>query len=129
MELTLNLIWAALALAGFAGWLCSERSAQSGVRTQLVALAMLLLILFPVISVSDDFWAAQNPAEADTCMRRNGLTAHAHNIVPEAPMPALAQSFGITFAVTGFRPPIEPLSLRKADAPRSTFFIRPPPAA
>lgn len=128
MELTLNLIWVALALAGLAGWLRTERAAQSSVRTQLVALAMLLLILFPVISVSDDFWAAQYPAEADSCMRRNELTAHAHHIVPEVPMPALAQLYAVKLTFTGYRP-VEAPSPIKADAPRSALFTRPPPVA
>jgi hypothetical protein len=39
-------------------------------RTQMVALAVLILILFPVISVTDDLQAIQNPAEVDSCLRR-----------------------------------------------------------
>ena len=128
MELSFNLIWAALALAGLVGWLCTQQSAQSPVRTQLVALAMLLLILFPVISVSDDFWAAQYPAEADSCMRRDQLTAHAHHIVPEVPMPALAQLFTVKLTFAGYRPVVAPSPIQ-ADAPRSALFTRPPPTA
>jgi hypothetical protein len=40
-------------------------------KTQLVALTLLILILFPIISVTDDLLAAQNPAETDSCVRRD----------------------------------------------------------
>lgn len=40
-------------------------------RTQLIALALLILILFPLISVTDDLLAAQNPAESDSFQRRD----------------------------------------------------------
>jgi len=38
---------------------------------QWVALALLLLVLFPVISVTDDLMAAENPAETDSIQRRD----------------------------------------------------------
>lgn len=38
---------------------------------QVVALLLLIVILFPVISVTDDLMAAQNPAETDSVQRRN----------------------------------------------------------
>ena len=40
---------------------------------RLVALALLVLILFPVISVTDDLMAVQNPAETDSSLRRDHL--------------------------------------------------------
>jgi len=64
MELVLNLAWALSAVVFFCIWLRHARHAGADRRTQLVALAVLILILFPVISVTDDLQAMQNPAEA-----------------------------------------------------------------
>lgn len=36
-----------------------------------MALALLILVLFPVISVTDDLMAAANPAETEMLSRRN----------------------------------------------------------
>jgi hypothetical protein len=63
-------------------------------RTQLVALALLILILFPVISVTDDLLAAQNPAETDSCVRRDYAAQLLQQISPFAvglPEPAVAE--------------------------------------
>ncbi len=82
MELFLNSAWALVALVSVALWL---RLGQRGVterRTSFVALLMLIVILFPVISVSDDLWSIQNPAETDTCQRRNHLDATLHCLIP-----------------------------------------------
>jgi len=70
MEIFLNLVWAALALAGVSYWSCTQRRKCAEQGSPLVALAMLVVILFPVISVSDDLWSIQNPAETDTTQRR-----------------------------------------------------------
>jgi hypothetical protein len=67
-------------------------------RTQLVALAVLVLILFPVISVTDDLQAMQNPAEADSSLRRNEAGTVVHPVFPAIaalPPPAFPSiSFG-----------------------------------
>ena len=52
-------------------WFHVGRREQCDRHVSLVALAMLLVIMFPVISVSDDLWSVHNPAETDTCQRRN----------------------------------------------------------
>jgi hypothetical protein len=88
---------------------------------------MLLLILFPVISVTDDFWAAQNPAEADTCVRRNDVTAYAHTIVPEIAMPELAQTADSLIAFLGYAPVGNSTVPKPQILLRSTLFTRPPP--
>jgi hypothetical protein len=82
MELVLNLAWAFSAVLFFCFWLRNSRHAGADRRTQLVALAVLVLILFPVISVTDDLQAMQNPAEADCCLRRDHVVANAHSIFP-----------------------------------------------
>ena len=65
MELTLNLIWLAIALAGFA--LVPKR----GSRMVWFALIGVAVLLFPIISVSDDFntdWAFNDAAAAVVAM-------------------------------------------------------------
>jgi hypothetical protein len=78
MELFLNLAWIALAAAMcwlFMRYAPRERGDR---RTQLVALALVILILFPVISVTDDLTMAQNPAETDCCQRKGHVYAGTH---------------------------------------------------
>jgi hypothetical protein len=75
MELFLNSAWALLAVAIVYLWLRLGRRAVSERQMSFVALVMLIVILFPVISVSDDLWSIQNPAETDTCQRRDHCAA------------------------------------------------------
>jgi hypothetical protein len=94
MELVLNLAWALSAIVIVCSWLRYGPRAGAGRRTQLVALAVLILILFPVISVTDDLQAVQNPAEVDSCLRRNHVVSNAHSIFPAVaslPLPAFAE--------------------------------------
>lgn len=93
MELTLNLAWALLAALMFCLWLRFSVCIGPSRRMQLVALAVLLLILFPVISVTDDMQAAQNPAETDSCPRKDHVVSTHHSIFPAAvalPLPVFA---------------------------------------
>jgi len=80
MELLLNLAGVLVAVAMVCLWLRWAPRAGVDRRTQLVALALLILILFPVISVTDDLLAAQNPAETDSCVRRITRTVVAANL-------------------------------------------------
>jgi hypothetical protein len=130
VELALNLIWALLGTLGLVCWLSSARVSGQRRSTQLLALATVALILFPVISVTDDFWAAQNPAEADSCYRRHDLVAHQHSIIP--------QSAFSPPSIHDAQPPLALLSrlaIRKEHVPTplnplpSFFFSRPPPSA
>jgi hypothetical protein len=99
MEPLLNLVWALLAIACVCLWFRFGRRALVDRRASFVALVMLLVILFPVISVSDDLWAAQNPAETNTCQRRDHFDFCSHTILPAIaalPLPVAAElSFGI----------------------------------
>jgi hypothetical protein len=62
----------------------------------LVALTVLVLILFPVISVTDDLMAMQNPAETDSSLRRNQALSQAHSILPPVAMPPLPALAGLS---------------------------------
>jgi len=93
MELILNLVWLGLAAAILALWPLIGRRAGIGCGRQFVTLTVLILILFPVISATDDLLAAQNPAETDCCQRKDHAVASAHFMLPVViapPMPSLA---------------------------------------
>ncbi len=129
MELLLNLAWALLATLMFWLWLC-HAPCQGIRRTQLVALAVVIVILFPVISVTDDLQMAQNPAEAtDCCARRNHAALCPHSIFPAVatlPSPVFAElSFGfLRFATPSYLPaPTVKISAM------ASIQNRPPPAA
>ena len=129
MELTLNLVWALLAAALVRLWLRTLSPSAARSRTQAVALLMLIVILFPVISVTDDLGASLNPAELDCCARRHHAAACSHSVFPAAatlPPPAFAElSFGfLRFAAPGNRP--APLVKIPALA---SIQNRPPPVA
>jgi hypothetical protein len=82
MESILNFAWATLAAGMLILWLRHVRSNPASRGTQFAALAMLILILFPVISVTDDLLASQNPAETESYLRRDHATVSPHSIVP-----------------------------------------------
>src|SRR5579863_4909205 len=81
MELILNLAWALAATLMVLLWLRCGLHAGSR-RLQAVSLVVLLLVLFPVISVSDDLVSLQNPAEVDCCARRDHDVAAVISFVP-----------------------------------------------
>ena len=129
MELLLNLLWVLLAALMASLWVRFTPCGRSARRMQFIALALLLLLLFPVISVTDDLQAAQSPAEADCCLRRDhGCTDH-HFIAP--PFAALAPSAfawppfaSLRLPSRGF-PPTPALDRPELDPIQN----RPPPAA
>jgi nitrate reductase NapE component len=97
MELFLNSAWALLAIASACLWKRLEHRTGAERRSPLIALALLIVILFPVISVSDDLQALQNPAESDTfqCQRRDCLASCPHSIHPAIaalPEPVFAEA-------------------------------------
>lgn len=94
VELILNFAWLALSAAIVALWLRISPRTNRG--KQLVALAVLTLILFPVISITDDLLAAQNPAETDCCLRKDHTVSNSHSIFPA--VSTFAQPFFTDFA-------------------------------
>ena len=139
MELFLNLAWAMLAALMFCLWLrfaprnapnrhMQDRRIESR-QMQFVALVILVLILFPVISVTDDLQAIQNPAETDSSLRRNQVGTIMHTVFPTVatlPPPAFEEiSFGfLQQATPGSLPDLI------VDCPALTSIQnRPPPVA
>lgn len=129
MEIFLNLAWAALAVCMLCLWLRFAPRTGSDRRIQFVALAMIILILLPVISMTDDLQAARNPAEIDTCLRRDHDWSSPHSIVPAVALLPL-----LVFASLDFRVRRVPLPGRQPIAAPVNPFLspiesRPPPAA
>jgi len=129
MELALNLAWALLAVAMLCLWLHCGPAKSNGRPMQLVALAVLILILFPVISVSDDLLSMQNPAEVDSAQRRDHAAPSTHSIFPAAAallLPAMDEpAFGFLSLATPGTPAID-----IQDHPGlAAIENRPPPAA
>jgi hypothetical protein len=74
MELLLNLAWLLLALPAFFLWRGSRAASASRRFTSLqclLALACLLVILFPVISATDDLCAMRNEMEESPASKRS----------------------------------------------------------
>ena len=89
MELALNISWAFLSFLAGCLWLYNRPSASER-RVQWIALFLLIVILFPVISVSDDLFAAQNSAVTEYGAARKHICADAHSVsspIAESPVP------------------------------------------
>lgn len=84
MELALNLAWLMLAVSMIVLWLHFAPQAGRDRRVQFVALALVIIVLLPAISMTDDLMAAQNPAEVDTCLRRDHDWLAGHAVMPVA---------------------------------------------
>lgn len=130
MEITLNLAWAACSLVLIWFWIRSTASNPAPRKMQILALAMIVLLLLPVISLSDDLMAMQGPAEMDSSMRRALHPDEGHPSVvpmsfalPEQVFAALPWSGYSQVAVLSVRltPPL-PVLTRSLDR-------RPPPQA
>jgi hypothetical protein len=134
METILNLVWASLAALMFGLWLWfPPRTGLNGQadsrRIQFVALAVLILLLFPVISVTDDLQAIQNPAETDCCQRRDHACVTQHSILPSVaalPLPAFA---ALSFVFISMPAPSSLLAPVIANPALASIQSRPPPAA
>src|SRR5579863_3187426 len=129
MELLLNLAWLVVAGTIVCLWLRGEGWNQPDRRRQLIALAVLIAILFPVISVSDDLLAVQNAFEADNYLRRDHLIpADTHPV-----QPALTMMVEVILAafVFGFHRFVAP-SVLPVKGPQHLVLARienrPPPA-
>lgn len=131
MEIALNLIW--LLLAAIIVRLWFRHAPKDGVSrmTQIAALAMLILILFPVISVSDDLIAARNFAEDDIFvhLRRNSTVVTPHSIVPATFAVPASAPVGLSFVLLGLIA-LGFLQVRASSNPALiSIENRPPPSA
>ena len=129
MELILNFAWALVAVTMLYAWLIVAPFSARERRGQFVALAVVILILLPAISMTDDLLAAQSPAEVVTSVRRDhdetpgasGMAQHA------LAMPCQVYA-GLPLAVAYF-PATDPFfSAVPETAARGPIQNRPPPA-
>ena len=83
MEIILNIAWALFSTGLILFWIRDMRSHPERRGIQIVALAMVVLLLLPVISLSDDLMAMQGPAEAASSLLRAMHSDESHpSVVP-----------------------------------------------
>lgn len=129
MELTLNFGWALVAMWMLCAWMRKAPRRARDRRIQMVALAVVILILLPAISMTDDLVAAQNPAEIDCCARRNhDQGASSHSILPAATSLPLPSFTGISLAFVGMAAPSNLPSPLVENPALASIENRPPPA-
>lgn len=129
MEVALNLAWLVLALYMVWAWL--RYAPQDGVdrRMQFVALALVILILLPAISMTDDLMAASNPAEVETSARRDHDLAHPHTLLPATAALVVAFFDGLSLEMVRVSA-AHPLSPLVPNEPLlKSLDTRPPPVA
>ncbi|MDR3792900.1 MAG: hypothetical protein P4L03_05915 [Terracidiphilus sp.] len=129
MELVLNLVWLLAAAALVCLWLPRQCDSVSSRRFQFAAIFALVVLLFPVISVTDDLQAALNPAETDSVLRRDLEGTQPHSIFPTGdslPEPVFQPVQAIFLALTAVAAPAVFSPSAHVYAHR---FNRPPPAA
>jgi hypothetical protein len=129
MELILNLVWTMLAAVCAGFWMRHARRKSISPRAQAVALLVLVVILLPVISVTDDLQTLQNPAEIDCCARRHHAASSPHSIFPAVAMPPPPMMAKLSFGFLRIAAPDNiPAPTIKIPALES-IQNRPPPAA
>lgn len=80
MELFSNLVWLAISALLLGFWLThrnrwEDDSLRSSLAVQFVALALLIVVLLPVVSLTDDLQACTLPAESEHLSRRSDFQA------------------------------------------------------
>src|SRR5579864_2631847 len=93
MELLLNICWLLLALAAVLGWRqhsqCARRRSPI---VCLLALSCALILLFPIISESDDLHAMRQEMEESSAKVKAGESDRASHASPKLHAPALPAS-------------------------------------
>ncbi len=136
MELLCNLAWVAVSTVLWSSWLVRRRHARTAsilpaIAVQLISLAALTAILLPVISITDDLQASNNPAEVErSAGKRDHLFSfqqdrHGAPGIVALVVPILRPSLLIRFSLlpTDFAVPTQ------GTAHAFTLWSRPPPAA
>ncbi len=129
MELMLNLVWMATALAMLAVWLRLPRSEHTPRVHQALCLVIAIMLLLPAISLSDDLVAAQAAREADCCLRsaQDGHVHHPH-LCTSSCAEANPEAWDFQLPQSSELLPISAdLSLHRAGV-RRIPFSRPPPS-
>ena len=130
MELLLNLAWLGLSATLVWGYLLFARAAYPERKWRaIVALALLILILLPAISMTDDLAAFSNSGETSHFFRRDGTPLQVHSDAAAIAMVALLLDI---FAISVARLSSEQFKLRSfsgvmLDGALRSLGLRPPP--
>lgn len=100
MELLLNLVWLAVAIAALAklGVWASGETDRRRIRVAAVATACVIVLLFPIISITDDLEASTAVVEESATVRRVVAAAVLHAI----PILATTLALGLFAAALTF---------------------------
>jgi len=129
MELILNLVWAMLAVVCAGLWMRDARHCGVSPRVQAIALLLFIVILLPVISVTDDLQSLQYPAELDCCARRHCTGASSQSVFSAvAALPPMAIAEFPLLYLCKVAPGSSPLLPVKNPA-LAAIQNRPPPSA
>ena len=129
MELALNLGWMAMATAMCWLWVHHARREGRGRWAQLASLALVLVMMFVVITMYDDMAMAQNPAEIRCFQREDDLGAHAHAPLHPAVASTPTLAAELPFNTSSFIVPGSLLVPTVKVPIFSSIQNRPPPAA
>ena len=133
MELLFNLLWVGLSVGLIGLWLLSRRRWQDDAlrpasHIQIAALAIVIVILLPVVSLTDDLLACTAPAEVEHLVRRD-LLDHVDNDLQAASIVAAAlvslQNASELQTISKLKPSIEIGTPREESL--SIIGNRPPP--
>ena len=130
MEQLLNLVWASVALAALCAFWLQQRTYQESSKVSYlkasVALVTLLIMLFPVISVSDDFHPAM--AALDEPAKRLSLVAALLHRAQDGPSTVLLAAMLATRTlrdrVTSSSPELGRISVEKLQADMKDLLPR-----
>ena len=135
MELLLNLLWFSVSVSLVVLWARAIRLGHTRISwSTLAALALLLVLLLPVISMTDDLVAMAAPLEDDHPIRRGEMPLLHLDQTPAAPLDTVALAalllFGLAFLVTRLSRliPVSNPATQRAGFARA-MAVRPPPSA
>jgi len=139
MELLLNLVWVGLALAGFALLAvnrsrASESARAPSERQKIIAMTCTVVILFFVISMTDDLHEQQVAVEESRSSRATIESASPSRVTAHAvATPAFLLFFAparISFDLSAARQLLESLQVSFTDGiSRKSLCVRAPPAS
>jgi hypothetical protein len=74
VELFLNFVWLSVSLALILNWIRAVRRGDTKLTWgAVIALSLLLILLLPVISMTDDLGAIERPSEVEHVVRRSEM--------------------------------------------------------
>jgi hypothetical protein len=135
VELFLNLLWFSVSVSVVVLWTRAIRLGHTRINwSTLAALALLLLLLLPVISMTDDLVAMAAPLEDEHPVRRGEMPLLHLDQIPAASFDAIAIAalllFGLAFLATRLSRliPVSYPETQRAGFARAGA-VRPPPSA